>query len=181
MKVWFFVGPASVRSYKTAVVGSNWLVSNAVFSETGLKILCMKLQDYKGRKLTELDFLKKFLIWRYSQKSLQISPKSDTFIFFWKAALTMFLVFGLKVVLNMTSNLNEIWFSENFQFWDIWPQNCQKFAQIEVFGHFLNFALLVFLHFAHNDRWAWCLFVFLQFAGQCIFCILVIVVFEKCV
>ena len=114
MKVWFFVGPASVRSYKTAVVGSNWLVSNAVFSETGLKILCMKLEDYKGRKLTELDFLKKFLIWRYSQKSLQISPKSDTFIFFWKAALTMFLIFGLKIVLNMTSNLNEIWFSEKF-------------------------------------------------------------------
>ena len=51
-------GPASARSYKISVVG-NWLVSNAVFSETALRILlkfCMKLGDYKGRKVTELDF-----------------------------------------------------------------------------------------------------------------------------
>ena len=41
----------------------------------------MKLGDYKGRKVTEPDFWKKFLIWRYSRKSLQISPKSDTDIF----------------------------------------------------------------------------------------------------
>ena len=41
----------------------------------------------------------------------------------------------------------------------------KKIAQIEVFGHFLDFASLVFLDFAHNDRWTWCLVVFLQFAG----------------
>ena len=40
-----------------------------------------------------------------------------------------------------------------------------KIAQIEVFGHFLNFASLVFLDFAHNDRWALYPVVFLQFAG----------------
>ena len=28
-----------------------------------------------------------------------------------------------------------------------------KIAQIEVFGYFLDFASLVFLDFAHNDRW----------------------------
>ena len=39
-----------------------------------------------------------------------------------------------------------------------------QFAQIKVFGHFPDFASLVFLDFAHNDRWAWCLAVFLQFA-----------------
>ena len=77
-------GPASVRSYKISVVGNSCLVGNAVFSETALMIFlifCIKLGDYNGRKVTELDFFKKYLIWRYSQKSLQISPKSDTLIF----------------------------------------------------------------------------------------------------
>ena len=57
-------------------------------------------------------------------------------------------------------------FQENLQFRHIWPRNRQKIAQIEVFGHFLDFASLGFLDFAHNDRWAWCLVVFLQFAGS---------------
>ena len=56
-------------------------------------------------------------------------------------------------------------FQKNMQFRDNWPRNRQKNTQIEVFGHFLDFALLVFFDFAHNDRWAWCLVVFLQFAG----------------
>ena len=60
-----FVGPASVRSYEIGVVGNNWLVGwlvgNAVFSETVLRIfliICMKLGDYKGRKVPEPDFWK---------------------------------------------------------------------------------------------------------------------------
>ena len=56
-------------------------------------------------------------------------------------------------------------FQKNLQFRRIWPRNRQKIVQIEVFGHFLDFASLVFLDFAHNDRWALCLVVFLQFAG----------------
>ena len=56
-------------------------------------------------------------------------------------------------------------FQKNLQFGDIWPRNHQKIAQIEVFGHFVDFASLVYLHFAHNDRCAWCVVVFLQFAG----------------
>ena len=48
-------------------------------------------------------------------------------------------------------------FQKNLQFGDIWPRNRQKIAQIEVFGHFLDFASL--------DRWTWCLVVFLQFFG----------------
>ena len=80
----FIFGPVSARSYKIGVVGNNWLVGNAVFSETVLRIsliFCMKLGDYKGRKVTKPDFWKKFLIWKYSRKGLQISPKSDTDIF----------------------------------------------------------------------------------------------------
>ena len=59
-------------------------------------------------------------------------------------------------------------FQENLKFGDIWPWNCQKVAQIEIFGHFFNFASLVFLDFAHNDRWVLCLVAFLQFAGPVI-------------
>ena len=43
----------------------GWLVGNAVFSERALRIfliVCMKSRDYKGRKVTKPDFLKKFLI-----------------------------------------------------------------------------------------------------------------------
>ena len=78
-------GPASARSFKIGVVGNNnWLVGNAVFSERALRIFltfCVNLGGYKGRKVTELDFWEKFLIWRYSRKGLQISPKSVTDIF----------------------------------------------------------------------------------------------------
>ena len=41
-------------------------------------------------------------------------------------------------------------FQKILQFGDTWPRNRQKIAQIEVFGDFLDFALLVFLDFAHN-------------------------------
>ena len=125
----------------------------------------MKLGDHKGGKATEPDFWKIFLIWWYSRKGLQISPKSGTLIFFLKTALTMFLVFGLKLVLKMTFNSYETYFQKNLQFGDIWPRNRQKIAQIEAFHHFLDFASWIFLDFANNDRWAWCLVVFLQFAG----------------
>ena len=89
--------------------------------------------------------------------------QNQTLIFFSKTAVTIFLVFGLKLVLNMTFTLNETYFQKNLQFEDIWPRNRQKIAQIEVFGHFSDFALLVFRDFPH-DRWA-CLAVFLEFAG----------------
>ena len=96
------------------------MIGKAVFSETAVTIFltfCMKLGDYKGRKVTEQDFWKKLLIWRYSWKRFQISQKSDTLIFFSKMALTIFLVFSLKLVLNMAFNLNETHFSEKFAIW----------------------------------------------------------------
>ena len=113
----FIFGPASARSYKIGVVGNNWLVGNAVFSETGQRIFLifyLKLGDYKGRKVTESEYWKKILVWRYSRKGLQISPKSDTLIFFSKTARTIFLGFRLKLVLNMTFNLNKTCFSQKF-------------------------------------------------------------------
>ena len=99
----------------------GWLVGNAVFSETARSIslvFCMKLGDYKRRKVTEMDFFKKKLIWRYLGKHLQIRPKSGTLIFFSKMA-TIFLIFGLKLVQNMTFNLNETYFSEKIAIWQM--------------------------------------------------------------
>ena len=54
----------------------DWLVGNTVLSETALRfflIFCLKLRDYKGRNITEPDFWKKILIWRYSWKGVQIT------------------------------------------------------------------------------------------------------------
>ena len=99
-----FVGPGSGRPYKIHVVGNNCLIGNAVFSEA-LRIFlsfCMKLGDYKGGKITELDFWKKFLIWRYSQKGLQISIGwlvgwlvGDAV--FSETAIRIFLIFCIKL------------------------------------------------------------------------------------
>ena len=78
----------------------------------------------------------------------------------------MFLIFGLKLVLNVTFNLSETYFSKricNLEIFDL--EIVKKTAQIEVFGHFLDFASLVFLDFADNNRWAWFQVVFLQFVG----------------
>ena len=125
----------------------------------------MKLGDYKGRKVTEFDFWKQFLIWRYLRKGFWTSSISDIVMFFPKTALTMFWVFGLKLILNLTFNLSETYFSEKFSIWRYLPRNPQKIPQIEIFGYFLGFTSLVFLGFAHYDRWARCLVVFLQFAG----------------
>ena len=65
----------------------------------------------------------------------------------------------------MTFNLTQTYFSEKFAIWRYLTAKSSKIALIEVFGHFLEFVSLVFLDFAHNDRWAWCLVVFLQIAG----------------
>ena len=58
----------------------------------------------------------------------------------------IFLVFGLKLVLNMTFNLNETCFSEKFGIWRYLTSKSSKIAQIEGFGHFLDFASLVFFN-----------------------------------
>ena len=49
-------------------------------------------------------------------------------MFFSKTAGTIFSVFGLKLVLNITFNLNKTYFSEKLQFGDIWPRNRQILA-----------------------------------------------------
>ena len=59
-----FFGLASARSYKIGVVGNNWLVDNAVFSETAPRIFlifCITLGDYIDGKSRRTGFLKKNL------------------------------------------------------------------------------------------------------------------------
>ena len=64
----------------------------------------------------------------------------------------------------MTFNLNETYWQCLTSKWRYLTSKSPKIVQIEVFGHFLDFASLVLLDFAHNNSWAWCLVVFLQFA-----------------
>ena len=62
----------------------RWLVGNAVFSGTALRIFriyCIKLGNIKVEKSQRLIFEKKFSMWRYWQKGPQISPRSGTLIF----------------------------------------------------------------------------------------------------
>ena len=79
----------------------GWLVGNAVFSKAALRIFlifCIKVGDYKGKKVTEPEFWKKkLLISRYSRIGLQISQKSEILIFFSKTALTIFFGFGPEI------------------------------------------------------------------------------------
>ena len=88
------------------------------------------LHEVKGLLKVEKsqpDFWKKFWIWRYLRKRLQISPKSDTSIFFSNTALTIFWVFGQKLVLNKTY-LNETYFSEKFAIWRYLTSKLSKFG-----------------------------------------------------
>ena len=98
---------------------------------------CMKLGDYIGRKVTEPDFREKFLIWRYSQKVSKLA-QNQTLIFFLKTAPTMIFVFGLKLVLNLTFNLNETNFSEKFSVWrDIFDlENLKKLPKLRFLAIF---------------------------------------------
>ena len=103
------------------------------------------------------------MIGRYSGKVLQISAKSDTLIFFSKTALTSFLVFGLKLVLSMTFNLNEtyfFWKIYNLEIFDL--EIVKTLPKLRFSAIFSTFASFVFLDSA---RWAWCVVVFLQFAS----------------
>ena len=158
-----FIGPASARSYKIGVFGNDWLVGWLLtqFSQKQLKeFFCFftwSQGTIKVEKSQSRSFEKKFLIWRYSRKSLQINPKSDTLIFFSKTALMIFWVFGLKLILNININLNETYFWENFAIWKyLTSKLSKKIAPTEVFGYFLDFASLVFIG-GHD--------VFLQFTG----------------
>ena len=98
-----FFGPVSARSYKIGVVGNNWLVGwlvgNAVFSETvlsNIRIFCMKLGDYKGRKVTA-GFLKKILYLEIFAKKAPNYPKIRHFDIFLKNGSNHFFGFWPEV------------------------------------------------------------------------------------
>ena len=132
----------------------GWLIGNTVFSETAQRIFlifCMTLGDYKGRKVTGPNCLEKFMIWRYLWQCLQISPKSDTLILFSKAALRIFLIFGLKFTkydLQFEWNL----FFRKISYLEIFDiEIVKKLPKLRFLAIF--FDSLVFPDFAHNDWW----------------------------
>ena len=57
----------------------------------------MKLEDYKGLKVTSLDFSGKFSFGPNWPKSAQIDPKIDIFIVFLETAYLFFLIFCMKL------------------------------------------------------------------------------------
>ena len=100
----------------------------------------MKLGDYKGKKVTEPDFSKKILDLEIP-KSLQISPKSDTLIFFLKNGSND--IFGFRLEVSTKDDRQFEWnlfFRKicNFEIFDL--EIVKKIAQSKVFGHFLDFA-----------------------------------------
>ena len=130
----------------------DWLVGNAVFSETALRIFvtfCMKSRDYKGRKKTEWNFWKKNSWFGDICEKVSKLAQNQTLWYFSQKQLTIFLVFGLKLVLNMTFNLNETYFSEKFPIWRYLTLKSLKNCPNWGFGRFLDFASLVFLDFTH--------------------------------
>ena len=127
-------GPIRLVLRAVFLVIIGWLGGNAVFSETALRIF--------------LTFCMK--LEDYAKRPPN-QPKIRHF-------------FGLKLVLHMTFNLNETYWQCLTSKWRYLTSKSPKIVQIEVFGHFLDFASLVFLDFAHNVRRA-CLVVFLQFAS----------------
>ena len=141
----------------------GWLFGNAVFSETALRIFLIfyiKFGDYKGRKVTELFdleiFAKKVSKLDQNQKLSYFSQRRlNDFFGFWPEVRT-------KYDLQFEWNL---FFRKSWNFEILGLEIVKKIAKIKVLGHFLDFALLVFLYFVRNNRWEWCLVVFLQFAG----------------
>ena len=86
---WFITGGAGVGKSHLAKIISSYLIKT--------------LGDYKCRKVTETDFWKKILIWRYSRKGFQISPNSDTSIFGWLVGNAVFSEAALRIFLGFFS------------------------------------------------------------------------------
>ena len=109
----------------------------------------MKLGDHKARKVSETDFWKKFLIWIYSQKGLQISPKSDTFLKNGSNNLFWFLPeVTIKCDLQFEWNL---FLRKNcdFEIFDL--EIVKMLPKLKLLAIFST--LYFFFYFPHNDRW----------------------------
>ena len=124
--------------------------------------------DYKSRKVTVLDFSKKTkkqnktnLIQRYSRKVSKLA-QNQTLIFFSKMALTIFLVFGLKLVLSVTFNLNETYSSGKFAISRYLASKSSQRKPILTFFTIFSTLHHQFSLILHRRA---CLVVFLQFAG----------------
>ena len=114
--------PGPIKSVLLVKIGwlVGWLVGNGVFSETALRIFlifCLKLGDYKGRKVIEPDFWKSSWFRDVLEKVSKLAQNQTLWYFSQKQLHWFFLIFGLKLVLNMTYNLNEIYFLEKIAIW----------------------------------------------------------------
>ena len=145
------------RSPNKPKISNTWFVGNAVFSEKATRIFlifCIKLGNIEVEESQSLNFEKNCWFGDISEKLSKLEQIRHFHILS-KVALTIFFSFLPELVLNMTFNLNETYFHKNFQFGHFWPRNCQKIAQIAVYGYFMDFVSLVFLDFAIDGRDVW--------------------------
>ena len=81
----------------------------------------MKLGDHKGRKVTEPDFGKKFMIWRYLQKCLQLSVG-------WLLGSTILSETDLRILLILCMKLGD------YKGRKITARFLKKILDFEIFG-----------------------------------------------
>ena len=149
--IWWYLQKHLQISPKSDTLIFDWLVGNAVSSKTALRIFlifCMKLGNYKGRKVTEPHFWKILLIWRYSRKGLQISLKSGTLIWYlvcWLVGnavfsgtgLIIFLIFCIKLGDSKGRKVTELDFSKkkklDLELFRKTSPNCPKIRHFHMF------------------------------------------------
>ena len=98
----------------------------------------MKLGDHKGRKVTEPDFGKKFMIWRYLRKCLQLSVG-------WLLGSTILSETDLRILLILCMKLGDYKgrkvtqpdFWKKYWFGDI----CEKVSKLALVGWLVDCAV----------------------------------------
>ena len=87
--------PGHIKSVFLVIIGwlVGWLVGNTVFSEMALRIFlifCMKLGDYKGRKVTKPNFWKKSSWFGDICKKISKLAQNQTLFGFWHEVNTKY-------------------------------------------------------------------------------------------
>ena len=109
--------------------------------------------------------MKKILDLEIFAKRSPNEPKIRHFDIFLKNGPKMFLVFGLKLVLNMTFGLNETYFSEKFAIWGYLISKLSKNCTNWGFWPFSRLCIISFLWFSTLWLVGMMSSCFLQFAG----------------
>ena len=147
--------PGPIKSVLLVIIGwlFGWLVGNAVFSETTLRIFLIFWISQLG--IEEKKIEKNSWFGDICENVSKLAQNQA--LFFLKTAQMIFWVFGLKLVLNITFNLNETYFSEKFAIWRYLTSKLLKF------GCFLTIRSSSQCILDHNKIWVFIVFSALSF------------------